>query len=35
VPWAKYSLDYARALESGQVRREAEESRRDEDDDEE
>lgn len=35
VPWAKYSLEYARALESGQVRREAEDSRRDDDDDEE
>lgn len=35
VPWAKYSLEYARALESGQVRRDADSDRRDDDDDEE
>lgn len=35
VPWAKYSLEYARALESGQIRRDLDSSRRDDDDDEE
>jgi RNA polymerase-binding protein DksA len=35
VPWAKYSLDYAKALESGQIQRDSTASRDDEGDDDE
>lgn len=35
VPWAKYSLEYARALEAGTVRRESDDDHHAEDDDEE